>query len=245
MSIKLDVNAISFNPDYQRHGTDSMAFKKEIEELALNIRGVGLLNPIIVVETGKGKYFCLAGNRRLAAVKFLKEKKIDATVVDASTREGTFAITFSENLQRRDLTPLEKGEWLTCYFEALKNTPAYKETPISEVVESLSVKLGCSPRTIYHNMQIYKTTNDDQKAKIRSGELGYVESLKSPTRQKRKVGRGMQVQNAGKKFRTHAAAVVEAVSFIAKNPEEYAGDKMFMADFKRLAKALEILAKKL
>lgn len=54
----------------------------DIEELARNIKDIGLLNPITVREIGNGKYDLVAGERRLEACKVLGWERIRATVFE-------------------------------------------------------------------------------------------------------------------------------------------------------------------
>ena len=76
---------------------------KDLDLLAKNIKNVGLINPITVIERN-GKFELVAGQRRYRAVKeYLKEEKeIDATVLPPRTDEiKSLIISMSENLQKR------------------------------------------------------------------------------------------------------------------------------------------------
>ena len=57
---------------------------KDIDDLAENIRVMGLLEPIVVCEssTKKGQFEILAGQRRFLAHKQLKKKTIMSTGID-------------------------------------------------------------------------------------------------------------------------------------------------------------------
>ncbi len=100
----IDVKSISIGKDNARKVT-----KASVEELAKNIKAVGLLNPIIVRKKGKTKYDLIAGNRRLAAIKSLGEAKIRAEVVEADDMKAQ-AIRVTENLQRKNLEPFEEAQ---------------------------------------------------------------------------------------------------------------------------------------
>ena len=78
-----------------------------IDDLAESIKQYGLLQPIIVrpMETG---YEVVAGNRRLAAAKLLKVRKISCHVIELSDKEA-FEVGLIENLQHKTMNPIEES----------------------------------------------------------------------------------------------------------------------------------------
>ena len=78
-----------------------------IEELAKSIQSEGLLQPILVRAKGK-KFELIAGERRLRAFKFLKEKKIPARVIEANDASSA-TLALIENLQRENLNPIDEA----------------------------------------------------------------------------------------------------------------------------------------
>lgn len=86
---------------YYTEANDSPA----LQELKSSIRGNGLVQPLAVVEDGKGGYVLAAGARRLRAVKELGHKEVLANVLPASTDKR--AANVAENLHRLDPTPME------------------------------------------------------------------------------------------------------------------------------------------
>jgi ParB family transcriptional regulator, chromosome partitioning protein len=81
----------------------------ELAELESSIRASGLLQPIVVRETGNGKWELVAGERRLRAVTKLGWTEIPAVVRDFDDR-AMLTLALVENLQRADLNPLEEAE---------------------------------------------------------------------------------------------------------------------------------------
>jgi len=81
----------------------------ELAELESSIRASGLLQPIVVRETGNGKWELVAGERRLRAVSRLGWTEIPAVVRDFDDR-AMLTLALVENLQRADLNPLEEAE---------------------------------------------------------------------------------------------------------------------------------------
>ncbi len=85
----------------------------EICELAISIRQIGLLNPIMV-RTVEAGFKIVAGNRRYLACKKLGLRKILCQIVELEEREA-FEISLVENLQRKNLDPLEEGKAFKAY----------------------------------------------------------------------------------------------------------------------------------
>ena len=81
----------------------------ELVELESSIRASGLLQPIVVRETGNGKWELVAGERRLRAVTRIGWTDIPAVVQDFDDR-AMLTLALVENLQRADLNPLEEAE---------------------------------------------------------------------------------------------------------------------------------------
>jgi ParB/RepB/Spo0J family partition protein len=82
--------------------------KADVDTLAESIGTVGLINPLIVRSTMGGRYELVSGHRRLMAVKQLGWKEVPARVVTLSD-EKAFMVAMSENLERKDPTPLEEA----------------------------------------------------------------------------------------------------------------------------------------
>lgn len=87
--------------------------EEDIAELAQNIRNQGLLQPITVRPIGK-TYEIVCGERRYRACKLNAEedKKKKATIacfVKEMTDEEAFEAMITENLQRKDVDPIEEA----------------------------------------------------------------------------------------------------------------------------------------
>jgi len=79
----------------------------ELRELADSLAAYGQLQPIIVRETAD-RFELIAGRRRLTAARRLGWQEIDATVLHDDGQDAD-AITLTENLQRRQLSPAEEA----------------------------------------------------------------------------------------------------------------------------------------
>ncbi len=108
-----------------------------IRELAASITAHGLVQPITVrangdVGEGARPYLLVAGKRRLRATRdVLKRPTIAAIVRHDLTEDTALEATVLENLQRRDLHPLEEARGLA----RLRARPGY-------TVEQIAKKLG-------------------------------------------------------------------------------------------------------
>jgi ParB family chromosome partitioning protein len=84
-------------------------------ELASSIKEHGLLQPILV-RPMRHEYEVVAGNRRLAAAKLLKLRKITSHVIDLSDREA-YEVGLVENVQHKTMNPIEEGIAFNQYSE--------------------------------------------------------------------------------------------------------------------------------
>ena len=78
-----------------------------IDELASSIKEHGLLQPILVRPMQR-EYEVVAGNRRFAAAKFLKLRKIVSHVIDLSDKEA-YEVGLVENVHHRTMNPIEEA----------------------------------------------------------------------------------------------------------------------------------------
>lgn len=81
---------------------------QELEELVSSIKEKGIIQPILVRKLGE-RYEIVAGNRRLCAAKLLGIKELPAVVKEISDQD-TLIYALVENIQRKDLNPLEEAE---------------------------------------------------------------------------------------------------------------------------------------
>lgn len=82
--------------------------EEALNELAENIRQHGVLQPILVRPLDNGGYKIVAGERRWRASRLAGLEEIPVFIKDMSDLEAA-EISLIENIQRRDLTPLEEA----------------------------------------------------------------------------------------------------------------------------------------
>ena len=101
---ELPVAAIDPNPKQPRHVFDEEA----LEELKISIQEVGFLQPIVVRDTGNGRYELVMGERRLRAAQSIGRETIPAIVRDTRD-DAMLRDALLENIHRANLNPLEEA----------------------------------------------------------------------------------------------------------------------------------------
>ena len=142
----------------------------ELKELEDSIKNHGLIEPIIVKRNG-GFYNLICGERRLTAVKNLGLKNISAVIRDDIKDEDVFLIQIVENLQRKDLSPLELGE-------------SYKKLSETRTVREVAELVG-KPKTHVADMVGLLSLKEELKLKItknnvrKAVEIGRIKNKKT------------------------------------------------------------------
>ena len=101
----MSVTKIVANPNQPRKKFDETA----LEELAVSIKNVGIIQPIVVCPTGDDTYVIVAGERRFRANKIAGNTTIPV-IIKNYTRKQIKEIALIENLQRQDLNPIEEAQ---------------------------------------------------------------------------------------------------------------------------------------
>ena len=100
--IELPLDQIAINPFQPRTHFD----EEGISELAKSIKELGIIQPITVRKIGFQSYQLISGERRFRAVKQLEMESIPAFIRIANDQES-LEMALVENIQRRDLDPIE------------------------------------------------------------------------------------------------------------------------------------------
>jgi ParB family chromosome partitioning protein len=101
---EVPVDAIKPNPWQPRTHFD----EQELEELAQSIREHGVLQPVLVSQQPDGTFQLITGERRWRAVQLAGMPTVPAMVKEA-TPQASLELALVENIQRRDLNPLEEA----------------------------------------------------------------------------------------------------------------------------------------
>ena len=100
--INLDLKQIEINPFQPRTNFN----EESVLELAESIKTLGIIQPITVRKLENSKYQLVSGERRLRAARSIKLKTIPTYVRIANDQE-ILEMALVENIQRRDLDPIE------------------------------------------------------------------------------------------------------------------------------------------
>src|SRR5918996_528711 len=87
-----------------------------LQDLAISIKQHGLLQPI-VVRPKQHEYEVVAGNRRLAAIRLLKSRRISCHVVELSDKEA-YEVSLVENVQHKTMNSIEEAMAFNHYVES-------------------------------------------------------------------------------------------------------------------------------
>jgi ParB family chromosome partitioning protein len=101
---EIPVEAIRPNPWQPRTHVD----EQELAELAQSIREHGVLQPVLVSQQPDGSFQLITGERRWRAVQLAGMPTMPAMVKEA-TPQASLEMALVENIQRRDLNPLEEA----------------------------------------------------------------------------------------------------------------------------------------
>ncbi|MEC8602111.1 MAG: ParB/RepB/Spo0J family partition protein [Bacteroidota bacterium] len=98
---EIEIDKISLNPYQPRTNFN----KKSLDELASSINELGLIQPVTVQKIDEN-FILISGERRLRAFKQLNKKNIPAYIRTADD-QTSLEMALVENIQRRDLDPIE------------------------------------------------------------------------------------------------------------------------------------------
>ena len=90
--------------------------EEALKELASSIKEKGVLEPILVRKE-EGGFVIISGERRWRASIIAGKKTIPAIVLDTTGKREIKEIQIIENLQRKDITPLERAHTIKDYLE--------------------------------------------------------------------------------------------------------------------------------
>ena len=146
--ISLPLSQLHPSP-YQPRLTHSQT---SIEELAISLREVGLLEPVCVRPLQEHIYQIIAGERRWRAARLAGFTHILCRLLHVS-EDTAFVMAVAENLQRRSLSPVEEA---LAYQEMLERGIAKNRTAIARL-------LGVSRPRITQRMRLLELDEGTQR----------------------------------------------------------------------------------
>ena len=168
---EIEISKIIPNPDQPRTVFDEEA----LDELAVSIQALGLVQPITLREIGTDKYQIISGERRYRASQKAGLKTVPAYVRKVSD-ENVMEMALIENIQREDLNSIE----IALAFQTLIDS--YQLTQ-----EKLSERIGKKRGTIANFLRLLKLPAEIQiglkDKKIDMGHAKLLLSLDDPSTQ--------------------------------------------------------------
>ncbi len=142
------------NPLQPRKTFDETA----LEELAASIRLHGIIQPVIVEDSGDGTFLIVAGERRFKAAEKAGLREVPV-VVRSFSPEKKLEISLIENVQREDLNPVEEAEAYKTLMDAAR---------LSQ--EEVAEKVGKSRPTVANALRLLKLPSEMLDS-LRTGDL--------------------------------------------------------------------------
>jgi len=165
------IDAISPNPHQPRQTISD----SELRELANSIKEKGIIQPILVTRTKDG-FQLIAGERRWRAAQKAGLDTIPAWVRDASPSEA-LELALVENLQRKDLNPIEEA---SAYQELMQRFDLTQE--------GLSTRIGKDRSTIANFLRLLRLPSIIQQDlidnQLTTGHARVLVSIESPSAQR-------------------------------------------------------------
>ena len=155
---ELKLTDIEPDPDQPRREFD----EKELQSLADSIQAMGVIQPIVVIKSGR-KYQIVAGERRWRAAKIAGLEKIPA-VVRTMTAQNRLEASLIENVQREDLNAIETA---TAYAKLREQ--------FNMSITEMAKRIGKSTAAVSNTMRLLSLPDEAKRAmidyKLKEGQM--------------------------------------------------------------------------
>ncbi len=177
----LKLSEIEPNRDQPRKEFD----ENELKELAESIKQYGIIQPL-VVRKRDDYYEIIAGERRWRAAKMAKLDEVPVVIKDYMPQEA-MEIALIENIQRKDLNPLE---------EAMAYRSLIDEYHLTQ--EELAGRVSKSRSAITNSMRLLNLPKEVQKM-LEDGEIstGHARALLSENDSKKQIEAARKIVEKG------------------------------------------------
>jgi ParB family transcriptional regulator, chromosome partitioning protein len=193
--VPVSVYEIDRNPYQPRHDFNDV----DIDSLADSIQEHGMLQPIVVRRQGD-RYQLVAGERRLRAAIKAGLAQVAVQVRDVDDRQAA-ELAIVENLQRKDLNPLEKGGSFQQYLERYGCTQ-----------EELAKRLKIDRSTVANLIRLLELP-EDIKSALRAGTItqGHARALLPLASEREQIEFCQRIQQEGLSVRSVEDLVQQTV----------------------------------
>ena len=168
--IQIAVGAIDPNPDQPRRVFDT----DQLQALASSILQHGVIQPVVVRRVGE-RYELVVGERRWRATRAAGLPTLPAVIADVGT-DDRLALALVENVQRRDLNPIELGQ----AFRALADLGATQE--------EIGHRVGLERSTIANHLRLLELPRpyqeDVEAGRLSAGHAKALLGISNPERRR-------------------------------------------------------------
>lgn len=228
---EISIESIVPNPDQPRRDFD----EESLEELAVSIRELGIVQPLTLRLADDGTYQIIAGERRWRAASRAGLASVPAYVRTASDSEVT-EMALIENIQRQDLNAVE----VALAFKKLIDV--YHLTQ-----ERLSERLGKKRSTVTNHLRLLKLPAEIQLGlRDRKLDMGHARALLSvddPKKQLKLYQRILKEDLSVRRVEELAREAMNDQSAEADANRKTAGMEELDSLSRRLSKALPLPVK--
>jgi len=188
--LEIRTDQIQANPKQPRENFPHL----ETEELINSIKEYGIIQPLILTKIGTDQYQIIAGERRWRAAKIIELTTVPS-LIRSFEENDKLAISLLENIQRKDLNPMEKAKGYHRLMEEFSLTQ-----------EQVGQKMGKARASIANTLRLLTLPELIQKAiaqeRITEGHAKALLSVDTEEKQKallkRILGIGLTVSETEK-----------------------------------------------
>ena len=196
---RVGIGAIRPDPDQPRREMDG----EGLESLAASIRLHGVLQPLLLRAEAEGRYRIVAGERRWRAAALAGLTDLPARVLNVS-EEALREISLIENVQRKDLTPIEIASALQALI---------RKNGLTQ--EDCAARLGWSRALVANRLRLLNLP-DELRGMLAEGSLseGHARALLGLGSEEAMIELGRRAANGDMTVRQLEAAVRDALDGI-------------------------------
>jgi ParB family chromosome partitioning protein len=208
---EIDIDLIKPNAEQPR----TRFGETELDELAQSIRESGIIQPVVVRQSGSG-YELVAGERRWRAAQRAELRKIPAVIREVAD-DKTLELALIENIQRQELNAIEEARAYKKLIETFGLTQ-----------EKLAERVGKDRVLIANHLRLLKLPPDIQilveERKISAGHGRAILSIDDITEQRRLareiIDKGHSVRETERIARQYSiGGKTRAKSILKKEPD--------------------------
>ncbi len=210
--LEIEISEIIPNEDQPRKNFD----EDELKDLANSIKKYGIIQPLLLKKTND-KYEIIAGERRFRAAGIAGLDKVPAIVKDISDDESS-RIAIIENIQRKDLNPVEEA----MSYRHLLDSQDLTQKELADEIGKSRQYIGNTIRLLNLDPRVLKlleeekisTSHGKKLLSIKDGDKQYKEAMKIiknslPVNNNKKTSKNGKVEEKEDIFLTNMRNEVE------------------------------------